>query len=101
VEKPPGQEAANHDVKLFQAWQGENEDLAGKRPVALADHASPRSQFIVKRNLPEEPNGRSIIAGYHWFGDGAVHHDCTAGTHAHHPAAPASQGKSFSRFRGT
>src|SRR5262249_37932196 len=26
-------------------------------------------QFIVKRALPEEPEGRSIIAGYHWFGD--------------------------------
>jgi predicted glycogen debranching enzyme len=23
----------------------------------------------VKRALPEEPDGRSIIAGYHWFGD--------------------------------
>jgi predicted glycogen debranching enzyme len=26
-------------------------------------------QFIVKRPLPEEPEGRSVIAGYHWFGD--------------------------------
>ena len=26
-------------------------------------------QFIVKRSLPEEPEGRSIIAGYHWFAD--------------------------------
>src|SRR2546429_6758370 len=26
-------------------------------------------QFIVKRSLPEEADGRSIIAGYHWFGD--------------------------------
>jgi predicted glycogen debranching enzyme len=26
-------------------------------------------QFIVKRALPEEPEGRSIIAGYHWFAD--------------------------------
>jgi predicted glycogen debranching enzyme len=26
-------------------------------------------QFIVKRSLPGEPDGRSIIAGYHWFGD--------------------------------
>ena len=26
-------------------------------------------QFIVKRSLPEHPDGRSIIAGYHWFGD--------------------------------
>jgi predicted glycogen debranching enzyme len=26
-------------------------------------------QFIVKRALPVQPEGRSIIAGYHWFGD--------------------------------
>ena len=26
-------------------------------------------QFIVKRALPDEPEGRSVIAGYHWFGD--------------------------------
>ncbi len=26
-------------------------------------------QFIVKRALPEDTDGRSIIAGYHWFGD--------------------------------
>ncbi|GAC1670293.1 MAG: hypothetical protein PVS2B2_00690 [Candidatus Acidiferrum sp.] len=26
-------------------------------------------QFIVQRALPEQPEGRSIIAGYHWFGD--------------------------------
>lgn len=26
-------------------------------------------QFIVSRPTAEDPNGRSIIAGYHWFGD--------------------------------
>jgi predicted glycogen debranching enzyme len=26
-------------------------------------------QFVVKRALPGEPNGHSVIAGYHWFGD--------------------------------
>jgi predicted glycogen debranching enzyme len=26
-------------------------------------------QFIVQRPLPEEPDGRSVIAGYHWFAD--------------------------------
>jgi predicted glycogen debranching enzyme len=26
-------------------------------------------QFIVRRPLPREPEGRSVIAGYHWFGD--------------------------------
>ncbi len=26
-------------------------------------------QFIVRRALPTDPDGQSIIAGYHWFGD--------------------------------
>ncbi|MFP4345674.1 MAG: amylo-alpha-1,6-glucosidase [Anaerolineales bacterium] len=26
-------------------------------------------QFIVRREIPDEPEGRSVIAGYHWFGD--------------------------------
>ncbi|MBK8987278.1 MAG: glycogen debranching enzyme family protein [Chloroflexi bacterium] len=26
-------------------------------------------QFVVKRPLPTRPNGRSILAGYHWFSD--------------------------------
>ena len=26
-------------------------------------------QFIVERRTPNNPDGRSIIAGYHWFGD--------------------------------
>jgi predicted glycogen debranching enzyme len=26
-------------------------------------------QFVVKRALPDQPDGRSVIAGYHWFAD--------------------------------
>ncbi len=26
-------------------------------------------QFIVRRSLPDDPDGRSVIAGYPWFGD--------------------------------
>jgi predicted glycogen debranching enzyme len=26
-------------------------------------------QFIVRRSLPDVPDGRTVIAGYHWFGD--------------------------------
>jgi predicted glycogen debranching enzyme len=62
-------EQANHDVKLFQAWQAKNEDLGGEAPSWLWQLILAADQFIVKRSLPEEPEGRSIIAGYHWFGD--------------------------------
>jgi len=62
-------ERANHDVKLFQEWQEKNEALAGEAPSWIWQLILAADQFIVKRSLPEEPDGRSIIAGYHWFGD--------------------------------
>jgi predicted glycogen debranching enzyme len=62
-------EQANHDVKLFQEWQLKNESIAGEASSWLWQLILAADQFIVKRSLPEEPNGRSIIAGYHWFGD--------------------------------
>jgi predicted glycogen debranching enzyme len=62
-------EQANHDVRLFQDWQLKNEALAGEAPSWLWQLILAADQFIVKRSLPEEPDGRSIIAGYHWFGD--------------------------------
>ncbi|HWZ98595.1 MAG TPA: amylo-alpha-1,6-glucosidase [Candidatus Dormibacteraeota bacterium] len=37
---------------------------AGLGQLALA-----ADQFIVKRAIPGDPGGHSVIAGYHWFGD--------------------------------
>jgi predicted glycogen debranching enzyme len=62
-------EHANHEVKLFQDWQAKNEGLAEEAPSWLWQLILAADQFIVKRGLPEEPDGRSVIAGYHWFGD--------------------------------
>jgi predicted glycogen debranching enzyme len=62
-------ERANLDVKLFHEWQAENEALAEAAPTWLWQLILAADQFIVKRSLPEEPDGQSIIAGYHWFGD--------------------------------
>jgi predicted glycogen debranching enzyme len=62
-------EHANHDVKLFHDWQAKNESLAEESPSWIWQLILAADQFIVKRGLPEEPDGRSIIAGYHWFGD--------------------------------
>ncbi len=62
-------ERANYEVKLFQDWQAKNEALAEEAPSWLWQLILAADQFIVKRSLPEEPEGRSIIAGYHWFGD--------------------------------
>ena len=62
-------ERANYEVKLVHDWQAKNETLAGDAPSWLWQLILAADQFIVKRSLAEEPEGRSIIAGYHWFGD--------------------------------
>jgi predicted glycogen debranching enzyme len=62
-------ERANHDVKLFHEWQAKDEPLAAAAPSWIWQLILAADQFIVKRGLPEESDGRSIIAGYHWFGD--------------------------------
>jgi predicted glycogen debranching enzyme len=87
-------EQANHDVKLLQAWQiansgGAGEPAPNQSTLAVALDDAPAwlwqlvlaaDQFIVKRALPpEEPapasqaaagsDGRTVIAGYHWFAD--------------------------------
>jgi len=60
---------ANYEVQLFHDWQAKNETLAEEAPPWLWQLILAADQFIVKRSLPLEPDGRSIIAGYHWFGD--------------------------------
>jgi predicted glycogen debranching enzyme len=62
-------ERANYEVKLFHDWQAKNETQAEEAPSWLWQLILAADQFVVKRSLPEMPDGRSIIAGYHWFGD--------------------------------
>jgi predicted glycogen debranching enzyme len=35
----------------------------------ISQYVLAADQFIVDRKLPSQPDGKSIIAGYHWFGD--------------------------------
>jgi predicted glycogen debranching enzyme len=79
-------EQANHEAKIFQAWQAANAQAgsSGAAPeIDLEDAPSwlwqlalAADQFIVKRTLPpgpddsadgDETDGRTVIAGYHWF----------------------------------
>ncbi len=46
------------------ARSGLSDTPDGIRHLALA-----ADQFVVQRPLPDAPDGRSVIAGYHWFGD--------------------------------
>ena len=68
-----GQVARGESVKresaLLKAWETQNEKSAANAPGWLRQLVVAADQFIVKRSLPEQPDGRSVIAGYHWFGD--------------------------------
>ncbi|MEH2348121.1 MAG: amylo-alpha-1,6-glucosidase [Nostoc sp.] len=51
------------DQKLLGFWKDNQAPDWVQQLVLAAD------QFIVSRPLPDEPNGKTIIAGYHWFSD--------------------------------
>jgi predicted glycogen debranching enzyme len=53
---------------LLQQWSSQDAQGAAA-PGWIRQLVLAADQFIVKRALPEEPDGRSIIAGYHWFAD--------------------------------
>jgi predicted glycogen debranching enzyme len=38
-------------------------------PAWLAPLVLAADQFLVRRSLPDQPDGKTVIAGYHWFGD--------------------------------
>ena len=58
-----------HEGTLLKSWRAQHEKSAANAPAWLRQLVLAADQFIVKRSLPDEPDGRSIIAGYHWFGD--------------------------------
>jgi predicted glycogen debranching enzyme len=64
---------SNYEVKLFQTWQQEHARTCGlssdEEPSWLWQLVLAADQFIVDRVLPDQTDGRSIIAGYHWFSD--------------------------------
>jgi predicted glycogen debranching enzyme len=62
-------EIAEREKKLFESWLSENEKTVAESPDWLPQLVLAADQFVVKRVLPDFPDGRSIIAGYHWFAD--------------------------------
>ena len=59
---------AAHEAKIV-AWNTRSNAISAGSPDWLRQLVLAADQFIVKRALPDEPDGRSVIAGYHWFGD--------------------------------
>src|SRR5437016_3693537 len=63
------EEHAEHEKELFAKWTSHDAQAVSSAPDWVQQLILAADQFIVKRSLPEEADGRSIIAGYHWFGD--------------------------------
>ncbi len=59
----------NYEQELIKVWQAANPDLTSKVPDSIKQLVLAADQFIVDRAVDNNPNGKSIIAGYHWFSD--------------------------------
>jgi predicted glycogen debranching enzyme len=58
--------------KLLTRWQMDRPEYSHNskdRPAWIDQLVLAADQFIVDRPLPNAPNGKTIIAGYPWFGD--------------------------------
>ncbi len=60
---------AAREAEIAAAWRMQNKATSAASPEWLQQLVLAADQFIVKRAIPDEPDGRSVIAGYHWFGD--------------------------------
>jgi len=58
----------SYDTQITTAWRKTNSQ-ADTAPASIRQLVHAADQFIVKRSLPDNPQGRSIIAGYPWFAD--------------------------------
>jgi predicted glycogen debranching enzyme len=57
-----------HEADLLARWE-RGRPAAATAPDWIRQLVLAADQFVVRRPLPDNPGGMSIIAGYHWFGD--------------------------------
>ena len=58
-----------HEASLLESWSAQNPASAPSAPDWLRQLVLAANQFLVKRTLPDQPDGHTILAGYHWFSD--------------------------------
>jgi predicted glycogen debranching enzyme len=58
-----------YEADLLAKWTARDPKAAAAAPGWVKQLVLAADQFIVRRALPDDPDGRSVIAGYHWFGD--------------------------------
>jgi predicted glycogen debranching enzyme len=57
------------DQKLINFWNANRPTPPKKAPAWINHLVLAADQFVVNRPVPDEPAGKTIIAGYPWFGD--------------------------------
>ncbi len=57
-----------HEEQLLDHWRKAH-PVIRKAPAWVQHLVLAADQFVVRRPLPDDPAGMSVIAGYHWFGD--------------------------------
>ncbi|MBI3626127.1 MAG: glycogen debranching enzyme family protein, partial [Candidatus Rokubacteria bacterium] len=57
-----------HEEELLSRWRRAYQ-AAVEAPPWIEQLVPAADQFVVRRPLPREPDGMSVIAGYPWFGD--------------------------------
>jgi len=63
---------AKRESDLLAEWSSADALAASAAPAWIRQLILAANQFVVKRDIPDGPedsDGKSIIAGYHWFGD--------------------------------
>ncbi|NJL35408.1 MAG: glycogen debranching protein [Leptolyngbyaceae cyanobacterium SM1_4_3] len=60
---------SNYEQKLIQLFEINRPIHAEKTPDWIHQLVLSADQFIVDRPSSSDPTGKTIIAGYHWFGD--------------------------------
>jgi predicted glycogen debranching enzyme len=58
----------HHDTKLLATWS-KAQPAARQAPAWIRQLVLAADQFVARRTGPDVPDGRTLIAGYHWFGD--------------------------------
>ncbi|MEW6681820.1 MAG: amylo-alpha-1,6-glucosidase [Nitrospirota bacterium] len=58
-----------HERDVMKHWKAARPKTKGVVPEWIDHLALAADQFIVNRPSRDKPDGRTIIAGYHWFGD--------------------------------
>ncbi len=62
------QRRRRHEEGLISHWR-RAQPAAEQVPAWIEQLVLAADQFVVRRPLADDPDGMSLIAGYHWFGD--------------------------------